>query len=133
MEDLVPQLRFESEPACQKQAMQERRYIGQGRKVLSFLVLWLIEWVKKPQHAGLSLLRKNRCPFCLPLPESKGNRFVISLLPCCALVWEGSQQHRPRIWHISCTLAWAMNSFQIDLFHCFPLPTAIRYHSTHNN
>lgn len=90
-----------SKPACQTQtlAVREGRDIVQGRRPLSFLVLWLIEWVNK-KNAGLSLLRKNRYPFCLPLPESHGNRFVISLLPCCALVWEGSQQHRSRLWHM---------------------------------
>lgn len=60
-------------------------------------------WMGK-NHAGLSLLSKNVCPFCLLLPESWWNRFVISLLSCCALVWEGSQQHRSRLWHMHALL-----------------------------
>lgn len=56
-------------------------------------------WMDKRKHASLSLLRKNVCPFCLPSPQSWGNRFIISLLPC-ALVWEGSQKHRSRLWQM---------------------------------
>lgn len=92
------------EPLAQAGPGTARRkmYCPCEKRLLSLLVLGLTEWVKN--HAGLSLLSKNVCPFCLPLPESWWNRFVISLLPCCALVWEGSQQHRSRLWHMHALL-----------------------------
>lgn len=37
---------------------------------------------------------------CFPFQTLKEVDFVVSLLLCWALVWEGSQQHRSRLWHM---------------------------------
>lgn len=50
--------------------------------------------------------RKNMLDFpfwgkiCFPFQNLREIDFVVSLLLCCALGWEGSQQHRSRLWHM---------------------------------
>lgn len=80
-------------------------------------LFWFCGFLRgEKEHGEFFLLRKNRSSFCLPLPESQENSFPFALW-----ISLGSQPaaHIPDLAY-SCTLAWVMNTFQIDLFHCFP-------------